>query len=411
MKLPGYYSSGQFAGMADVSLRTIRFYDKQNILKPSYVNPSGARFYTDADFARLQQILLFKYLGFSLEDIRELVINDADDRLLLSSLKLQRRLIQDRIEQLQQVEGAIGETEEALAQSHRPDWSKMLQLIHLTDMDKSLRAQYQNASNISARIQLHGAYSVNKQGWFPWVFEQCRLRDGMHVLELGCGDGTLWAENLQNLCSFPKLDLVLSDRSDGMLRDAKRRLTTLLSERQKAAGSEPSGGYPSISFRAFSCEHIPYADATFDLVIANHLLFYCEDIPGVCGEVRRVLKPEGHFLCSTYGSRHMQEIRQLVQEFDSHILLSADELYERFGLDNGGAILRQFFSKTELLRYEDAIELSEAQPLIEYILSCHGNQNRILLDRYKEFRSFVERKVKGGFHITKEAGLFRCACS
>ena len=54
MKLPGYYSSGEFARMANVSIRTIRFYDKQNILKPSYVNPSGARFYTDSDLARLQ---------------------------------------------------------------------------------------------------------------------------------------------------------------------------------------------------------------------------------------------------------------------------------------------------------------------------------------------------------------------
>ena len=55
MKLPGYYSSGQFARMADVSVRTIRFYDKQNILKPSYLSESGARFYTDSDLARLQQ--------------------------------------------------------------------------------------------------------------------------------------------------------------------------------------------------------------------------------------------------------------------------------------------------------------------------------------------------------------------
>ena len=60
MNLPGYYSSGQFARMANVSVRTIRFYDKQNILHPSYVTPSGSRFYTDQDFARLQQILLLK---------------------------------------------------------------------------------------------------------------------------------------------------------------------------------------------------------------------------------------------------------------------------------------------------------------------------------------------------------------
>ena len=53
MKKEGYYSSGQFAGMAHVTLRTIRYYDKQGILKPTFVNESCARFYTDEDFERL----------------------------------------------------------------------------------------------------------------------------------------------------------------------------------------------------------------------------------------------------------------------------------------------------------------------------------------------------------------------
>lgn len=64
MKKDGYYSSGQFARMAGVTLRTIRYYDQHDILKPSLVSESGARFYTDTDFARLQQILLLKYLDF-----------------------------------------------------------------------------------------------------------------------------------------------------------------------------------------------------------------------------------------------------------------------------------------------------------------------------------------------------------
>ena len=72
MKKDGYYSSGEFARMAHVTLRTIRYYDKQNILKPSYVTESGARFYTDEDFTRLQQILLLKFLGFSLKVIKTL---------------------------------------------------------------------------------------------------------------------------------------------------------------------------------------------------------------------------------------------------------------------------------------------------------------------------------------------------
>ena len=42
--------------------------------------------------------------------------------------------------------------------------------------------------------------------------------------------------------------------------------------------------------------------------------------------------------------KHMKEITELVQTFDSRILLAAENLYERFGLENGGDILKQVFS-------------------------------------------------------------------
>lgn len=442
MHIPGYYSSGEFARMSGITLRTVRFYDKQNILKPSFVTDSGARFYSDSDFARLQQILLLKYLGFSLDDIKEMTIDDADRRFMQNSMQLQKKLVQDRIEQLQLVNEAIDSTIAALAQNERTDWSQMLKLIHLTGMEKSLKTQYQNASNIAARIRLHTEFSRNKQGWFPWVFSQCALTDGIRVLELGCGNGALWTQNRARIPA--NAELVLSDISDGMVRDVRRDFAQFdfqISEsdaqhsaRQDTPASQPASALspappssavptkesalsldkaqknaaPRVCFRVFDCARIPYPDASFDLVIANHVLFYCADIGAVCREIRRVLRPNGRFVCSTYGAHHMQEISQLVQDFDSRIVLAAEHLYERFGLENGAALLTPFFSSVERRDYDDAIELNEAAPLIEYILSCHGNQNQYLLDRYSDFRAFVEKKTKRGFHITKEAGLFFC---
>lgn len=175
MKKDGFYSSGEFAKMAHITKKTLRYYDAHNILKPSYLTPYGARFYSDEDFARLQQILLLKYLGFSLDDIREMTINDSDYHFMANALKLQQKLVQDKIEQLQLVEKAIQDTSRAIEEEHSVNWSQMLNLIHLTGMEKSMKNQYQNASNISARIQLHSKYSTNKQSWFPWIFEQLSL--------------------------------------------------------------------------------------------------------------------------------------------------------------------------------------------------------------------------------------------
>lgn len=394
MKLPGYYSSGEFARMAGVSVRTIRYYDKQNILKPSYVAPSGARFYTESDFARLQQILLLKYLGFSLDDIQEITVDTGDTHMLRNSLNQQLKLVQDRIEQMQLVEAAIRDTAAAIEKEHELDWNHMLNLIHLTGMEKSLKSQYQDATNISARINLHKKYSQNPQGWFPWIYEQFQIYPGMHILELGCGNGALWTENMPELPE--DLSVVLSDISEGMIRDIRRTI-----------GSDDT----RFTYETFNCHQIPFTDNQFDLIIANHVLFYCDNISQVCTEIHRVLKPDGRFICSTYGTNHMKEISQLVQSFDSRIQLAADNLYERFGLENGMEILKPYFEEISLERYDDRIQLDRPEPLIEYILSCHGNQNQYLLDRYKDFKTFVEKETRYGFSITKDAGIFICTNS
>ncbi len=391
MKKPGYYSSGEFARMAHVTLRTIRYYDKQNILTPSFVTEAGARFYTDEDLARLQQILLLKYLGFSLEDIREMTIDDTDYHFMLNSLNLQLKLIRDRIEQMQLVEKAIQDTCTTIQTQQSIDCSKMLHLIHLTGMEKSMKNQYQNASNISARINLHNLYSQNTQGWFPWIFQQCQVKPDMRILEIGCGDGTLWTSNLSLLPNH--ISITLSDLSEGMLRDARRAINT---------------DDTRFTYEIFDCHHIPYDSESFDLVIANHVLFYCENISKVCEEVGRVLKPNGQFLCSTYGKNHMWEVSKLVQDFDNRIVLSADKLYEKFGLENGTPLLAPYFSSIEWKAYEDSLLVPDAEPLISYILSCHGNQNQYLLDHYKEFRTYVKKQTAKGFHITKNAGIFLC---
>ena len=118
----------------------------------------------------------------------------------------------------------------------------------------------------------------------------------------------------------------------------------------------------------------------------------------------------GKFYCSTYGREHMREITLLVQEFDPRITLSDVALYEIFGLENGQAILESYFSSVIMVLYEDYLLVDEAKPLLDYILSCHGNQSEILSQRQLEFKRFLQRKIaeNGGIKITKMAGMFIC---
>ena len=389
MRLEGYYSSGEFANKAHITKKTIRYYDEHNILKPSFINENGARFYTDKDFARLQQILFLKYLGFSLDDIREMTMRNSDLSFLSESLHMQLGLMEERLEQMQLMKQALIEASEAVDQGAEVDWSQMLQVVNLNEMEQKLKSQYLNSSNISARINLHKEYAVNKKGWFPWLFEQCQIQPGDTILEIGCGDASLWRENRERIPE--NIKIILSDLSDGMMRDVKRSI-----------GKKDE----RFRFDVMDAHQIHMPDASVDLLIANHVLFYCEDLQQVFREIKRVLKSDGIFICSTYSGSHMKEISELVKEFDDRIVLSADRLYERFGKENGKELLQKEFKDIVWVQYEDHLSVTDADALLAYILSCHGNQNRYIVDRYRDFRAFVKKKTEKGFYITKDAGIF-----
>lgn len=392
MTKDGYYTSGEFAKKANVTLRTIRYYDKQGILKPSKIAGNGYRLYTQADFGKLQKILSLKYLGFSLEEIMAITINDEDQDFMKDSIDLQLDLVREKMNHLREVEQSLRETKKMIQNQKEVDWAQMLPLLHVTKMERSIVEQYKNSSNLDIRIHLHKKYSKNPVEWFPWIYQQLGIKENQNILELGCGTGELWKANQKNL---PKnLQVVLSDQSEGMIRDAKRAI----------------GTDDRFSYQVFHCEEIPYEENSFDCVIANHLLFYIKDRKRVYDQVNRVLKKEGIFACSTYGKEHMKEITNLVREFDDRINLSAEALYDVFGLESGKAELEKNFSQVKEVRYEDYLLVDQAEPLISYIISCHGNQQEYLSRRYLEFKEFVQEKMKqeGEMKITKAAGIFIC---
>ena len=377
-----YYKTGQFAKLANVSERTIRYYDKIGLLKPSFVMENGYRQYSDLDLLKLQKILSLKHLGFSIEEIFPMVMDNTN---LKESFELQIDLIEDKISHLQSLKDALKRA------SQTPDlsWNMILSLVQLSNEETNIIEQYKNAKNLNDRINLHEKYSTNKQGWFNWLFNQIDFSKVNRLLELGCGNGKLWQENGIDLRNR---EIFLSDISEGMVEEVRNKL-----------GSD------------FNCivadaEKIPFKDEYFDSIIANHVLFYLNDLDLGLKEISRVLKPDGILYCSTYGKNHMKEITEIVQNFDSRINLSNHSLYDIFGLENGEGILKEYFFNIQRMDYKDSLEITESKPLIDYIMSCHGNQNELLGPRLNEFKEYIEELLEktGKIVVTKQAGLFIC---
>lgn len=102
------YTVGEVAKLAHVSVRTLHHYDGLGLLIPSERSEAGYRIYTEEDLDRLQTVLFFRELGFSLEEIRDLVDDPAFDRR--EALVVQRDLIAEQALRYEAMLGLIDKT-------------------------------------------------------------------------------------------------------------------------------------------------------------------------------------------------------------------------------------------------------------------------------------------------------------
>ena len=188
-----------------------------------------------------------------------------------------------------------------------------------SDPARVLREQYKDGSNLSARIQLHQRFSTNRYGQMRWLLDHIQIPENASVLELGCGTGLLWRGSVKVPSGWR---VILTDMSDGMLRE-----TRTLSRQM-----------PSIAYMQADAQAIPFRDASFDAVIANHMLYHVPDIPRALDEVRRVLKPSGICYAATMGLANMKEMDELASRFFS--IPRMTESTARFGLESGEAYMR-----------------------------------------------------------------------
>ena len=124
------YQAREFARRAGVTVRALHHYDRLGLLKPSARTASGYRLYGPPDFARLQQIVTLKFIGFPLRQIKKLLAG-AD---LATALRLQRKTIEEKRRQLDQAIAALAQAERVLATRRGPDWGAFAKIIDVIQM-------------------------------------------------------------------------------------------------------------------------------------------------------------------------------------------------------------------------------------------------------------------------------------
>ena len=128
------FKAQEFAKLAGVTVRALHHYDKLGLLKPKQRSRSGYRLYSQRDFGRLEQIVVLKFLGMPLKQIRRLLAADAQ---LAQALQRQQVVLAEKRRQLDRAVTAIKSAQQHFDPQREPDWNLLKYIVQEIEMQIS----------------------------------------------------------------------------------------------------------------------------------------------------------------------------------------------------------------------------------------------------------------------------------
>jgi DNA-binding transcriptional MerR regulator len=250
-----YYRVGEVATLTRVSIRTLHHYDRIGLLRPATHSAGGYRLYGESDLLRLQQILTLRYLGFPLKRIGELL--DRPDFDLVASLRVQQRVLQERIAELARISAALGDLVERRLHTGEWSWELVVEASEavgagLAQREEAMEAHYTPEQMRQfaevAKATPEGEIEAIQHGWSELLPEIRASYDldpaSPEAQALGSRAETLKERTLRAYQEFPELLAAIRNNYEwGVFEGDERALQAADSaflERVKAARGEPN---------------------------------------------------------------------------------------------------------------------------------------------------------------------------
>lgn len=249
--------------------------------------------------------------------------------------------------------------------------------------------QYANSSKLAARARLHQEFSVSEVPWFPWVMAQLPLKAGNHVLDIGCGPAWFWAGSASHIPEG--IHLTLADQSPGMVKEAVGRCTAL--------------DFASVSGETADASNLPFADGTFDVVIAMHMLYHLSDQARAIAEMNRVLKPGGTLAVTTNGMANLAELYALTTTLGSD---PVDPAAVAFGYEKANQLIEQQFGNVSQAVHPAMLRVTDPD-VVFLALTSYPPGDSAGQEGLHAFRQAIDEAfAQGGgvLNVQKDTALF-----
>ncbi len=216
--------------------------------------------------------------------------------------------------------------------------------------------QYSDTTNIGVRHRFHERFSQREVSREEWVFRQLQLPADGRVIDVGCGEGTIWQYHEDQLP--PGLDVTLLDFSPGILSEAAPQFTLL--------DIEPD-------FTAATVQRLPFDDDIADSVLAMQMLYHVPDRQAAYAEFQRVLRDGGCIYGTAPREHNCQELWDLINEATGTSVPSLPLTSSGgFTPETAESEFRSHFGAVETSVYENELVVDDTDAIVEWALSVVG---------------------------------------
>jgi SAM-dependent methyltransferase len=219
---------------------------------------------------------------------------------------------------------------------------------------KGVRQMYTTDEALRIRQEIHDRYTVPAIDFPAWALGCLNWRGDESVLDVGCGPGS-WYTSLKR--KLPGVAYTGIDLHAGMLLNHPNSKATLVADAQ----------------------HLPFADHSFDVLMANHMMFHVPDIDLAIREFRRVLKPDGIFMATTNSVHNMPELQVLIRRAvtllvppgTTHVQVPLPSS-DRFTLETGTRMLSRYFQGVVRYDLPGMLVFPSVDPVMAYLESTRS---------------------------------------
>ncbi|MDR3595870.1 MerR family transcriptional regulator [Clostridium sp.] len=202
----------EFAKRSGVTMKTLRHYDKIGLLQPSAKTEVGYRIYSDEDFIKLQQITTLKFIGLSLEEIKQLINEKCGN--IESIIDIQTRALEENKKHIDIVLTSLNKAKKQIQNNSFLEVQQLIDIIKITNMETRAKQRFNNASK---QYVTDSYYWRSQTGELINELAKPNINDV--ILDLGCGTG----KQIIELSRKIKLAIGI-DISDGMISQAKENM-------------------------------------------------------------------------------------------------------------------------------------------------------------------------------------------